>query len=785
MRIPFLFVLILCLFGATSRVFAEPDRKSFTIGFIEGGSHPVHSEVRQLFRKQLQAMLPPELEAVYVPQGFKSADWDREDARRAAAELAADLSVDIVVAFGPWTVEDLLEAGFGRPIVAVYRFNPQLEGLLDSSGRPVAENLTVRSRPGKLESDISRLKYLINPRRVAFLNFPSSDEQEAVFDHVSRVGRDLGIEFVSAEAYDRDSAFAYFKAYGRLKPRPEVLYVGPLWGFDASKMRQFYQMTGRDRVPVFSSEGEYQTLRGALAAGSGESLRVTARLAAWKVLRIMQGAVPADLAVAFPEQPGLSINEAAASHYNVFVGRRLRLSANLVEPAPAKGAESFTLSEAIDRALVQNPGYLARYDALEAAVRAAAQARSVYLPNLRAEASAFYYDDNTVHNDDQFDNTRFHAGVTLDQEILSLGAIRDIQLAANNKEASRAELRQATLDLEYAVTVAFLNHAKAVGVFEIWKTQRRIAEECLQIARVREQLGEEDRADALRWEDELLQSLRSLEIADLNLQVARILLNTLLGRPADLELNLVTESLAGKPLGELLDLLDAVAETPGAHTLLREFLASESVNHNPAFEIQDLAVAGLRTKLARNTAGFLPRIGLRASLDLVDERPSTEAFGEEHATWSAGARLELPLFLGFGRFKERKKLYAELSSLEYLKDDISLEVASRIDIRLTKLLSLASQLRLSVSSSRLAGEYLQVSIDQYADGQRSIAEVLESISNHQRAQTAIKVDLTGGYQAAAGLVKELGWSVHGAGQSPAHMLLARLRPLIHVWLLER
>ena len=85
---------------------------SFRVGFFEGGAYPAHAEFRSHFRDQLRAMTPPDIDLVYIPDGFKSAEWDRQKSRAMAAELAQNLEVDLVVALGPWTVEDLLAAGF-------------------------------------------------------------------------------------------------------------------------------------------------------------------------------------------------------------------------------------------------------------------------------------------------------------------------------------------------------------------------------------------------------------------------------------------------------------------------------------------------------------------------------------------------------------------------------------------------------------------------------------------------------------------------------------------------
>lgn len=767
--------------SALPQISGKTPTKTYNIGFFEGGPYPAHTEIRDHFRQQLTVLAPEGTDVVYVPQGFKSAEWNREESRRMAAELTADTTIDMVLALGPWTVEDLLAAGFDRPIIAAYRFDPKMEGLLDSTNRPIPENLTLRYSPQKIETDLSKIVRLKKIDTLAFLLFPSNDEQDKVLAEVQRLGGTFGFSVITAEAYDNDSAYAYFKAYGRLSERADALYVGPLWGLDASQLTQFYEAAGRDHVPVISSEGEYQAFKGALAACSGESLRVTARYAAWKAMRIMQGAIPADLPVNFPEQSGLTINQVASRYFEVSIDHQLRLVAQVVRTAPPGDAETFALTEAVNRALVQNPGFLSRYDALEAAAQAAGQARAAYLPSLKAEASAFYYDNNTVHNDNRFDNARYQAGLTLDQELLSVGAIRDIQLAANQRDQRGAELRRAGLDLEYGVTVAFVNYARASTLYDIRAAHRRMADECRQIAKAKEELGEVKNDDLVRWEDEYLQTTRDLEAADHDLKVARILFNTLLGRPGETQIGLEITGVDGSSVTQLRTVLYSILDHDSSSENLREYLAGESMTHNPEYELSDLAVTGQHVRLSRNSADFLPRIGFRASLNLVDQRQDTEVFQEEHTTWSAGARLELPLFLGGGRFKEKHKLRAELSQLENLRDETILRVASRIGVELDQLQSLTAQLYLSVSSARLAQQYVQSVIDQYDDGTRDISDLLDAVTNDRRARIRVASDQAAYYRSAAALVRELGWSVHDSGQPPDRMLLERLEPKARLW----
>ncbi len=167
----FLILVAVAAVAAPARQDPNQPRQVF-IGVFEGGDYVLHGDIREAYRSALESILPDSIRAVFVPIGFKSAEWDREKSRQMARELAANKSIDLVLALGPWTVEDLLAAGFDRPIVAVHRFHPVAEALVDRTGRPVVDNLTVQVSPQKLLNDIRALTSMTSVKRLGVLFFP-------------------------------------------------------------------------------------------------------------------------------------------------------------------------------------------------------------------------------------------------------------------------------------------------------------------------------------------------------------------------------------------------------------------------------------------------------------------------------------------------------------------------------------------------------------------------------------------------------------------------------------
>jgi len=751
---------------------------TFTVGFFEGGVYPAHSEFRDHFRDQLRTMTPPEIDLVYSPDGFKSAEWEREKSRTMAEELTRNEAIDLVVALGPWTVEDLLVAGFDRPIVAALRYDPAIEGLIDDRGRPIADNLTVRIRPNKLASDIAYLTSLAPVRKLGLLCFPSDDETQRLLAAVRDLGTRIGFEVVKAEGYDRNDTYAFFKAYSQLGGQVDALYLPPLWGFNSDKIRQFYAMVGRDKILSFSSEGQYHAARGALAAGSLESSLVRGHYHAWKVVRIMKGATPADLPTAFADDPGLIINESTARQLGMDIRSERRYDIAVLDAPPPDDVERLTVIDAVNIALTQSPDYQSRYAALTAAEHAVAEARSGYLPEVSLGARADHFDPNAVHNDDRYRADRFRADLRLDQPLFAPGVGRNIDQATLCKEVAASDLRQSGLDLERGVTLAFLKTLQVEQIISVLRTHKHQVRECFHLAQLRLKLGEAGAEQVWRWESEWLDALQALRAAESDQNITRIRLNTLLGRPGDYPFVADWQHFADARFFREEAILNHVTGLPDGREQLVTAFIDLALANNPQLARSDLGLGLGRSRLARNRADFLPRIGFSARLGMSRERAEVVGFEEQNPSWSVGVGFELPLFKGGRRFKERNRLQAELDRLEYRRDQATLEVTSHLRVGVELMLSRAEEFPIAARAAELADRYFPEVQARFGAGSVTIVELLEAI--HYDRDASIKAINTqiAYFSQLMELGHAVGISAHESGRAINEEVLFHISALI-------
>lgn len=751
------FIAIVCATEASAQA-----AKRFRLGYFEGGAYPAHSTLRREFDHQLKLVLPAGHEFAFVPEGYRSAGWKRDSCRIMAKQLATVESIDMVIAVGPWVVEDLLEAKFAKPILAMHQFDPVTQGLVGDDGQPIAPNLTVHVWPGKIEDDLRTLTKILNVKRLGILYFPSGGEREKVISAIASLGKNIGFEVVTAEGFDNYGTYAFFKAYRLLDKNIDALYLPPLWGMDAIKVEEFFWMTAHDRIPTFTSEAKDLVERGAFGSNTAYSIVSEARYNALKAASIMQGELPANLPVEFRGGTALAVNEQVAQQCRVTLPTEIVNEAYVVVAPVPEATPRYTLASAVERTLSQNPGYLARYDALEAAAQAARQAYSSYLPQIVAGASITRLDDNAVANSKgTLENTRYRSTLLLQQMLFSAEAIKSIQVAAKQRNLAEINVQQAKLGLEFAVTVAYLNYLRAQETLDTQRRFRNLVDRNLEIAGARLLLEEGREIDLLRWKDERHKATSRIIRARNDVKVAAVFLNVLFNLPGNSPFVLDAYSFSESRFWRDYNQLLPQVSTADAQMQLQDFLVSKALDQNSLLRSFDVDIAIQRDLLSKNIARYYPTLDFRASLnyadELVDDPP---VFVEENTTWSVWGGLTLPIFLGTDRIRERAKLKARLSQIEFEKDAASLAVMGKIHGGMYDLVAQANNVPPAIRSAELARENLKLVSERYEAGELGLIDLLDALGNALNVELSSIAARYDCYLSMARLVNDVGWSAY-------------------------
>ncbi|MCB2230771.1 hypothetical protein KQH82_08660 [bacterium] len=340
---------VLVTVGLVAGSAPAPHARVVRLAVVQGGDYAGHAVLSQSILTEVRRLLPDTIEVVTPPDAYVNGGWNIERFREQMAALAASDRADIALAIGPWSVEALLNAGWEKPIAAAFRLDPVAEGLLDSAMHPVAPNLGVTAFPNRYYNDFLDMKRLLTVDTLAVLRFESSPGDTALPNGMLQAAEGLGIMLIPVRGYTPRGEYAFFKAYQQVPKSADALYVSPLWGLQADAIKQFLALAVRDRRPVIASDGAYLVERGALVSGAGRSSAAEAMIVASKLAKIVTGAVPADLQVAYPEVRGLTLNEATAEKCGISINDRLRGEAAVFSEV-ARG-DAYDLSLAISTAV--------------------------------------------------------------------------------------------------------------------------------------------------------------------------------------------------------------------------------------------------------------------------------------------------------------------------------------------------------------------------------------------------------------------------------------------------
>ncbi len=750
----FVFLILIILILSVS-TYSQQSDKIYRIGYFEGGKYFIHKMMLAELKKFFNEMNKDSVELIYEPYGYFSAGWDRDKCRAMANDLARLKNIDLVIAAGPWVIEDLIAAGFEKPIIGIYQFDPEVTGLLDSTLVPVVPNLTVNYQPNKLYTDMAALMELFPSRKIGLLYFPSGDESARFRNKFYKVAGDFGAVVHLESRFSPRGLYSFFLTLGAIKKNVDVLYVSPLWGMDFDQMKQFYRDAEHARLPTFTAEGFLQVGKGATAGNCIYPHRSLAKFAAYKILKIIGGATPSTLPVVFNEIEALCLNLEAGNKLAISFRRNNINNARTIPALSGDTITTYTYSLAIEQALRENNEILLKSNVYQKAIVEAQKAYSAFLPEIRAdlgiagsdnEAEAAFF-NRTL-------NRKFYTDIVFDQRLFSFPAIKAIHIAAKRRAIEEVSQRQLEQDLKQAVTVAYLSVLESID---------RVAAYTQIVDRLRDyremtitdyQLGLNDNIDAALFEERLVRTKIQLFDARSELRVNRTVLNVLLNRPGDDNLVLKREEFSPETMVALSRKFADYTSDLKKQKKFERYLVEIGINNSLEMEKTDLSIGIRKDLISRNSKRFLPEISLRAKYSYGNE--FEPKISDRKGSWTIGGMLSLPIFGRAEGKYERKILAVELDELLYRKDSVRFSRWQDITNRADRLATRTSTLPMNYFVKNLSVNNLDSAYVKYNRGDYSGVELLSLEKNATDQEIALITDKYKFFVAYADLLHAIG-----------------------------
>lgn len=311
-------------------------------------------------------------------------------------------------------------------------------------------------------------------------------------------------------------------------------------------------------------------------------------------------------------------------------------------------------------------------------------------------------------------NDTYNAGVSAAVDVFTGGRktaeLRDAHAALESAEASAREQRFAVV---LSAKQAYFTVLEASELIRVAEASVRRAEESLEAARTRMQVGTATRSDVLRGELALNEARQALLQARNDRHVATFALGRLVGADGPVAAR-PPESLEARAL-----------------EVSREELLQLALEASPRMLAAEAAVRSGEAGVRAARAQYFPSLRASSGYSWFNQDP---AFTGGRTSWSMGLSLSMPVFNGLQREAtvSRSRVQADIARAQL--DDARRQLRAETE-RLAGAVDLAAQrAALAEEALRVAEEDLRVQRERYRLGASTILDLITSENNLIQAE---------------------------------------------------
>lgn len=371
------------------------------------------------------------------------------------------------------------------------------------------------------------------------------------------------------------------------------------------------------------------------------------------------------------------------------------------------------MDEVIERALRNSPQIVQAQGAVQTASSAERTAMGAFLPNLNFSSGA------TLASTQRFDpNTStmvsgssdsYSAGLSTSLDLFT-GGRRGADLARSRAQTNAAEA--SLVEQRYAVErnakAAYFDVLRAGDLIRSAEARIERAQNSLEAAERRNQVGSATRSDVLRAQLEVTNSRQALLQATSQKRVAMFNLGRVVGVDGPVD------AVADRPL--------VVRELDFTREDLIEMATARSPAIISALANEATAEAGVRSARAQ----YLPSLSSSGSYNWSNDAPS---FSDVRGSWSMRLNLSFPVFNRFQREDglERAQVQATVARIQL--SDARRAALANLERVLSALETSREQIRLAQEALAVAEEDMRVQQERYRLGVSTILEQVTSQEN--------------------------------------------------------
>ena len=712
------------------------------IGIVLDGPSERSDEVRPVFEREITIMLEQEFDVRFPPEKRLEADWTASGVQEAIERLLADPGVDLLLALGVLSSNDLARRGpLPKPVFAPYVFSQGLQNIpSEILERPL-------SRPGEVERvrvsgvpNLSYVAYGANPVQdiTQFQEItPFSRLAILALDAWEELGVDLARELgnvlspLNLEQIEFIPVGASLQAALRAIPsNVEAVYLTPLPRLSSADLDLLIEALINSQLPTFSVVGRADVERGVLASlGPPDETLRRARRVAINIQNVLRGEPAAEITVEYQREERLTINMETARAIGVSPPFMTLIEADLLNEEVTQAARTLSLSGVVREASTVNLDLVVADRTVAAGLDLVRETRSPLLPQVDLVGAANFINEDRaflpIAGQQQYvGSLRASQLIYSDRVWASYGIEKNFQ---DLREEERAELR---LDIILEAAESYLNVLRAKTIERVQKENLVLTRSNLQLARSRVAIGVAGREEEFRWENQIATDQKNVVDAEALHQQAAIAVNRVLNRPLEEGFLTIETSLDDPEMVSSFEEITPYVESPGSFSVFSDFMVQEALEASPELRQFNAALRSQERELeTSHRAFYLPDVEFFGDLSAIENVGGETIPGLSDPgpwSWTLGLSAILPLFEGDARRARSARAQNELEEITAQRDATQQRIEQRIRSNLYRSNASFIGINLSRAAASAARRNLEMVLEKYREGVVGILALLDA-----------------------------------------------------------
>lgn len=708
-----------------------------TVAVVYDGPAKVNPEFQSTVVQEVKGLMAGQVIVDFTDPALTTGNWTSAEIQKINSLLLADTSIDIIIAMGVLASQDMATRKIlSKPVVAAIIINHDLQKVPWVNGCSGVNNLAYIQLKPSLDNEFNELKKIVPFNNISliisrdYFDVLNPDHHPmANFDTIAGVKVNLILADTSAieilASIPRNTEAVYLDAMFRM-PYPEMIRL-----IDSLNVR---------KIPSFGFD-ETVVEDGALASVYPRIIGRLSKRLALNIQQILLGQNASTLPVELLAGKGFFLN------FGTFVKLGLKLiswdlftEATIVDLKKQDSTVKFiSLPDLISVALDSNRDLVAKKFEVLAGSKDINIARSALLPYLSANATGTLNDPVNYQPPQSVT-----ANASASQTLYSEPYWSDLKANKSRQGAREEDLNARKLDIGNQVAQSYLNILENRSNFYLLINNLMIARSNLEVARMKKETGSAGEDEVLRWQIEVARSKRNVISSYSSIAQGSYQLIQLVHVKSLTSYDLAEFRLEKSGLLISDSAFFKVLDDPIRLVKLGNFLVKEGIDHSPDLrQYAFLIEAQQHVYRSSNISRYIPTATANGSYTNRLYQPSYEFPGGipvtyPSYTWSAWAKVEIPIFTGLKNNALAQKARLNLAQLRSQEQSGIDKLESSILTNLSALMASYYDYRQMKLAESAASKNFDIVNNQYLLGKKSILDVLDA--QQQNLTTSMSVN---------------------------------------------